>query len=77
MRLLHCYRCVWQAEGDSTRSDDDRDTPVPASPGPKSLPRIRLPTEITAKLREMSDRQAPQIRPSIKYVMIPGGISCL
>ena len=39
----------------------------PGSPGTKALPRIRLPTEIVNKLREMSDRRPPQIRPSIMY----------
>ena len=56
---------MWQGERDSIK-----ESAIPLSPGPKSLPRIRLPTEIRGKLREMADRQPPQIRPSIKCVQL-------
>ena len=65
MIYVYNYRCVWQAEGDPLK-----EPAAPLSPGPKSLPRIRLPMEIIAKLREMADWQPPQIRPSIKYVQV-------
>ena len=37
------------------------------SPFIKVLPRVRLPADVVAKLRELSELHPPQIRPSIRY----------
>ncbi len=76
--MLFLCRCVWQGEGtlDSsgmpvllpvdTPIEEDAELRIPPSPSKKHLPRIRLPAEIIHKLRAMSERQSPQVRPSIK-----------
>ena len=38
--------------------------------GRKGLPRIKLPSEIMHKLRHLSEKHPPQIRPSIRSVLI-------
>ena len=70
-------RCVWQGNmsADSFHTpmllpelpiDEDTELKLPTSPTKKILPRIRMPAEIVHKLRGLSERQPPQIRPSIK-----------
>ena len=46
--------------------EEDSELNLPSSPGLRRLPRIRLPAEIVHRLRAMAERQAPQVRPSIK-----------
>lgn len=69
--ILHFYRCVWQSRsGDrmipvkeitSLNQEDDSDKAKT-----NKLPRIKLPLEIMRKLRQLSMRPPPQLRPSIR-----------
>ena len=61
-------RCVWQTEtGAGNPSQKAEGEASLTSPFIKVLPRVRLPADVVAKLRELSQLHPPQIRPSIRY----------